>query len=91
MARLITKNKKILITGSAGFVGANLSYCLVNSDNEIHIILRETSNIWRIKDIIDRVNKHYCDLTNREKIRKIVSNIKPEIIFNLLVYEGYPF
>ena len=93
MARLITKNKKILITGSAGFMGANLSYCLVNSDNEIHIILRETSNIWRIKDIINKnkVKKYYCDLTNREKVKKIVSNIKPEIIFNLSVYGGYPF
>lgn len=91
MARLITKNKKILITGSAGFVGANLSYCLVNSDNEIHIILRETSNLWRIKDIIYKASIHYCDLNSREKIKKIFSSIKPEIIFNLLVYEGYPF
>jgi len=85
------ENRKILIAGSTGFVGANLLHYLVNSDKEIHIILRETSNIWRIKDIIDKVNKHYCDLTNREKIRKIVLNIKPEIIFNLSVYGGYPF
>lgn len=93
MARLITKNKKILVTGSTGFVGANLLHCLIDSDNEIHIILRETSNIWRIKDIINKnnVKKHYCDLNNREKIKKIVSNMKPEIIFNLSVYGGYPF
>ncbi|PKP62144.1 NAD-dependent dehydratase [Candidatus Atribacteria bacterium HGW-Atribacteria-1] len=91
MVKLITKNKKILITGSTGFVGANLLHYLVNSDNEIHIFLRETSNIWRIKDVIGRVNKHYCDLANREKTRKIVSNIKPEIIINLSTYGGYPF
>ena len=91
MVKLVTKNKKILITGSTGFVGANLLRCLVKSDNEIHIILRETSNIWRIKDIINKTNKHYCDLTNRENIKKIVSNIKPEVIFNLSVYGGYPF
>lgn len=85
------ENRKILIAGSTGFVGANLLHYLVNSGNEIHIILRETSNIWRIKNIIDKVNKHYCDLINREKIREIVSNIKPEIIFNLSAYGGYPF
>lgn len=87
------KDKKILITGATGFVGANILHCLVKSDNEIHIILRETSNIWRIKDIINKnkVKKHCCDLTDREKIKKIVSNIKPEIIFNLSVHGGYPF
>ena len=84
-------NKKILITGATGFVGANLLRKLIDSKNDIHIIIRSTSNLWRINDIIDKVNTHVCDLTNREKIKKIVSNIKPEIIFNLSVYGGYPF
>ena len=87
----MSKPNRVLVTEATGFVGANLLRKLTDSKNDIHIIIRSTSNIWRIKDIIDRVNKHYCDLTNREKIRRIVSNIKPEIIFNLLVYEGYPF
>jgi len=91
MVKLIMKNKKILITGSTGFVGANLLHYLINSDNDIHIILREASNIWWIKNIIYKASIHYCDLNNREKIKKIFSSIKPEIIFNFSVYGGYPF
>ena len=85
------KDKKILITGATGFVGANLLRKLIDSKNDIHIIIRSTSNIWRIKDIIYKASIHYCDLNNREKIKKIFSSIKPEIIFNFSAYGGYPF
>ncbi|NQS89726.1 GDP-mannose 4,6-dehydratase [Patescibacteria group bacterium] len=84
-------NKKILITGSTGFIGANLLHRLVHSSNDIHIILRKTSNIWRISDIIDKVNKHFCDLTDRKSTKKLVSKINPQIIFHLAIYGGYPF
>src|SRR5665648_734136 len=80
------KDKKILITGATGFVGANLLRKLIDSKNDIHIIIRSTSNLWRINDIIDKVNTHVCDLTNRESVEKLVLKIKPQIIFHLAVY-----
>ena len=84
-------NKKILLTGATGFVGANLLRKLIDSKNDIHIIIRNTSNLWRINDIIDKVNTHVCDLTNRESVEKLVLKIKPQIIFHLAVYGGYQF
>jgi len=84
-------NKKILITGATGFVGANLLRKLIDSKNDIHVIIRSTSNLWRINDIIDKVNAHVCDLTNRESVEKLVLKIKPQIIFHLAVYGGYQF
>ena len=68
-------DKKILVTGPTGFVGANFLHRLINSNNDIHIILRETSNIWRISDIVDRINKHYCDLTDRKNTEKMILEI----------------
>ena len=85
------KDKKILITGATGFVGANLLRKLIDSKNDIHIIIRSTSNLWRINDIIDKVNTHVCDLTNRESVEKLVLKIKPQIIYHLAVYGGYQF
>ena len=84
-------NKKILITGATGFVGANLLRQLIDSKNDIHIIIRNTSNLWRINDIINKVNTHICDLTNRESVEKLVLKTKPQIIFHLAVYGGYQF
>jgi len=84
-------NKKILITGATGFVGANLLRQLIDGKNDIHIIIRSTSNLWRINDIIDKVNTHVCDLTNRESVEELLLKIKPQIIFHLAVYGGYQF
>jgi nucleoside-diphosphate-sugar epimerase len=81
---------RILITGATGFVGSNLARFLINKNVSLHIILRKTSNVWRIEDIIKRLTIHYCDLTDKEETKRVVSLIKPNIIFHLAVYGGYP-
>jgi nucleoside-diphosphate-sugar epimerase len=46
------KKKTILITGATSFVGSNLLRRLTKSGADLHIITRESSNLWRIGDII---------------------------------------
>lgn len=82
---------RVLITGATGFIGANLAHFFGNEKTDVHILLRESSNTWRINSILSRLNKHYCDLTDREDIKKIISEIRPNIILHLAMYGGYPF
>lgn len=82
---------KILVTGATGFIGANLVHSLVDKGYEVHIFLREASDTWRINNIISKVSKHYCDLTDRNKVNETIAEIKPQIIFHLATYGGYPF
>ncbi len=84
-------SKTILITGATGFVGSCLTHRLVNGGCDLHIIKREQSNIWRIKDILNRVMVHNVDLIDGNSLEKLVKNIKPEIIFHTATYGGYPF
>lgn len=84
-------SKTVLVTGATGFVGSCLTHRLVSVDCDLHIIKREQSNIWRIKDIINRVVEHNVDLIDGNSVEKLAQNIKPEIIFHTATYGGYPF
>lgn len=83
--------KTVLITGATGFVGSCLIHKLVNVNYDIHIIKREQSDVWRIKDILNRIESHNVDLFDRNGLEKLVKNIRPEIIFHTATYGGYPF
>jgi len=85
------KRKKILITGATGFVGSCLLHSLLNDGfSNISIIIRKSSNIWRIKNILNKIKVCYSDLLDLERLKKVVLEIRPEIIFHLATYGAYP-
>jgi len=85
------KGKNILITGAAGFVGANLVRYFLKRGASISIIKRRQSNLWRIKDVIEQISVYNADLLDQEKIYRAVKSIKPEIILHAATYGGHPF
>ena len=87
---MISKDKAILITWWNGFVWANLVRKLVGLwYTNVFLILRESSNLWRINDIIDRVYIKYWTLADENSIEQIVKEVKPEIIYHLAAAWAY--
>lgn len=85
------KNKKILITGATGFIGANLVLYFIKRNASITIFTRKASNKWRIRNSIKDITYYSVDLLDGEKLGSVVLKIKPEIILHTAVYGGYPF
>ena len=83
--------KTYLLTGASGFVGSVLLRKLVKRKENVHIILRETSNVWRIKDILSKVQIHYTSLSNIKKLIKLIRKIKFNIIFHLATNGAYSY
>lgn len=81
--------KRILITGATGFVGANLARRLLQEGDEIHLLIRPDSNIWRINDISRDVRLYHVNLSDAENITETVSKIRPDWIFHLAVNGAY--
>lgn len=80
------KNKKIgLITGITGQSGSYLAELLLEKGYEVHGIIRRSSsfNTSRIEHIFDQVNLHYGDLTDPLVMSNLISEIKPDEVYNL--------
>jgi nucleoside-diphosphate-sugar epimerase len=86
-----TISSPILVTGSSGFIGANLTRRLVRDGYKVNLLLREQSKTWRIDDIMDNVIIHRVDLTHAKDVERVVKEIKPKTIFHLATYGAYPY
>ena len=84
--------KKALITGVTGQDGSYLAEFLLNKGYEVHGIKRRASsfNTQRIDHLIEGVasdNKnfylHYGDLTDSSNLIRIMSELKPDEVYNL--------
>jgi len=84
-------DKRILITGATGFVGACLARRLVGMGSQVAAIMRENSDTWRINDILKDIRVCHGDLLDQEQVRQIVKDTRPEIIFHLATYGAYSF
>ncbi len=79
--------KKIIVTGGLGFIGSNLINLLIKKKfNVINIDkVSYSSSFYNVKDL--RKNRNYkfikCDISNENKIQKILFKEKPLAIFNL--------
>lgn len=76
---------KILITGITGQSGSYLAEKLLDQGHEVHGIVRRSSsfNRERIEHIRTKLNLHYGDITDALNIDNIISEIKPDRIYNL--------
>lgn len=82
------KNKKILLTGGAGFIGSTLAKKLVDS-NEILIYDNFSRDSIRYKNIKSknlRIVKD--DVLNGEALRNVCEDFRPEIVVHLAAIAG---
>lgn len=75
-------NGPILVTGASGFVGSHITRKLVELGTNVHILMRPTSNLWRLKNISSKVTFHHGDLADRATLEQIFTKVKPRGIFH---------
>ncbi|MFH1461583.1 MAG: NAD-dependent epimerase/dehydratase family protein [bacterium] len=76
------KDKNILVTGGAGFIGSNICKELVKLEAKVTIIDNlSTGNLTNLKSILPQINIIYGDITNNFTCKKITKN--KDMVFHL--------
>jgi len=68
-------NKKILVTGATGFIGSRLVIKLAASSDEIFVLVRKTSDLTSLSDVLDRIHLIYGDITDSDSINEAMKGI----------------
>lgn len=84
----MTSGVSCLITGAAGFVGANLARRLIREGAQVHLLTRPGSDLWRLKGLEDRVLS--VDLLDREALTRALERSHPERVYHLAAHGAYP-
>lgn len=79
---------RILITGGAGFIGSHLARRCVADGHDVHLLLRPSSDVSRITDLLSRVHVHRVCLSDRPAIQHCLAAIEPARIFHLAYGTG---
>jgi nucleoside-diphosphate-sugar epimerase len=75
-------SQRILITGATGFVGANLTRFFLKKNYHLHLLVRDSSNLWRLKGCLAHAHKYRVDLRQKQKLQQIVKKVRPQFIIH---------
>jgi len=80
------KNKKVLVTGGAGFIGSNLVKKLISDKNEVVVIDDLSSGFISNISNIDGVKYINGDIRNRKQVNDAIKGV--EVVFHLAASVG---
>ena len=74
---------RCLVTGATGFLGSHLTRLLLKKRNEVSVLIRPNSDIWRIGDILSGVRVIRGDIAAVSHVSDEIQSFKPDVVFHL--------
>ena len=72
---------RILVLGGSGFLGARIVRKLCNAGIIPHLLLRPSSCLTRIADLLNACEIHRGDLTDLDALRQTIERVQPDVLF----------
>ncbi|NTU53581.1 MAG: SDR family oxidoreductase [Chlorobiaceae bacterium] len=63
--------KKIVITGGTGFIGSRLVHRLSGTGNDVHALVRSSSDLTSLKECLDRITLEFGDVTDASSLKTV--------------------
>lgn len=80
---------RALVTGAAGFLGANLVRHLAAAGHEVTGVSRSHKEAWRLEEISSDVQMLEVDLRDTVAVERTVATTKPQWVFHLAANGAY--
>lgn len=77
---------RIFLTGATGFIGSHAARSLVEQGHEVHALVRDGADTYRIADILPRLTVVPGSLECLSQIRDRIAQARPGIILHLAWY-----
>jgi UDP-glucose 4-epimerase len=79
----------VLVSGAAGFVGANLVRRLLDDAHSVTALMAPGSDPWRLAAVARDVHTVECDLRDREDVARACREAQPAWVFHLAAHGAY--
>lgn len=80
------RNKEVLVTGGAGFIGSHLVRKLVVEGARVQVLLKKGEPRWRIQDLLEHLSVWEADLADAASLQSIRAHVHPQVIFHLAAH-----
>ncbi len=91
------KNKRVLISGAAGSIGAEISRQVTFYEpNQIAIVDINESDLADLEIQLKRlrsnseIKMYLCDISNKSKVEKMFEDFMPDVVFHAAAYKHVP-
>jgi nucleoside-diphosphate-sugar epimerase len=80
---------RVIISGAAGFIGANVARRLLDDGLEPFLLTLPSSDPWRLAELNGDARMVAVDLADGEGVMRVVADIKPQWVLHLAAHGGY--
>lgn len=80
---------RVIVTGAAGFIGANVARRLLDEGLEPFLLTLPSSDQWRLAELNGEARVVPVDLADQGAVARVVSDVKPEWVLHLAAHGGY--
>ena len=80
----------VLVTGGAGFIGANLVRGLIAEGARVSVLIRPTTDLGRLQEVRSQITLYSVDGWGEGGLEDALSRTSPDIVFHLAFPSGHP-